>query len=328
MSRGRVIQENKTNYIIADAGKEYSAVVRGKFHGDGDFPKVGDYVEYAMTSEDEVVIERICPRRTRIVRKAAGSDGAQQVIAANVDEILIVMGLDADFNLKRLDRYIALAEQSLITPVIILNKSDVVANAGEYGEQVTRRYPHIDVRLVSAATGENMEAVRTYLRSNVTAVLLGSSGAGKSTITNWLLNHATQNTQEVRTDDGRGRHTTTTRHLFTLSEGGSVIDTPGMRELALMGEVEGSITERIDELRQQCRFKDCDHDKSSGCAVREAIALGTLQIDQLESYLKLMREKRHLDSLGDREEEVRHKQEDRTLHKKYNQIKQAKFGKR
>lgn len=328
MSHGRIIQENKTNYILADGTKEYSAVVRGKFHTADGFPKVGDYVEYVMTGKDEVVIENILPRKTQIVRKAAGTGNDQQVIVANVDTILIVMGLDEDFNLNRLDRYILLAEQSSIEPIIVLNKSDVVPNPEEFLEQVTSRHPHLEVRLVSAGTGTNTNALHTYLDTNVTAVLLGSSGAGKSTITNWLLNHATQDTQEVRADDGRGRHTTTARHLFTLPNGAYLIDTPGMRELALVGEVDGSVSEQVDELRQQCKFRDCDHEKSLGCAVQAAIAEGLLTSEQLTSLLKLKREKHFLESRGDKVEEFKYKQEDRKLHRKYNQIKQAKFGKR
>ncbi len=328
MSHGRIIQENKTNYILADGAKEYSAVVRGKFHTADGFPKVGDYIEYVMTGEDEAVIESILPRRTQIVRKAAGTGNEQQVIVANVDNILIVMGLDDDFNLNRLDRYILLAEQSSIKPIIVLNKSDVVPNAEEYLEQVKNRHPHLEMCLISAAAGINMNALHAYLGANVTAVLLGSSGAGKSTITNWLLNHATQDTQEVRADDGRGRHTTTARHLFTLPNGAYLIDTPGMRELALVGEVEGSISEQIDELRQQCKFSDCDHEKSLGCAVQAAITEGLMTNEQLASFLKLKREKHFLESRGDPAEVIRRKQEGRKLHRKYNQIKQAKFGKR
>ena len=328
MNRGRVIQEHKTNYVIADAGAEFNAVVRGKFHAAEGFPKVGDYVEYSMTSQDEAVIENIVPRKTQIVRKAAGTSGDLQVIAANVDEIFIVMGLDNDFNLKRLDRYILLAEQSSIRPIIILNKSDAVADAEKYLEQVKSAHPDIDVCLVSAGTGANMEALLTYLGPEVTAVLLGSSGAGKSTITNWLLNQEVQSTQEVREDDGRGRHTTTARQLFTLPRGGYLIDTPGMRELALVGDVTGSVSEPIEELSLACKFTDCDHDKSAGCAVQKAIADGTLSQEQLASYLKLKREKQYLNSRGDQEAELKQKQDNRKLHKKYNQIKEAKFGKR
>lgn len=328
MSHGRIIQENKTNYILSDGDKEYRAVVRGKFHTADGFPKVGDNVEYVMTNKDEVVIESVLPRRTQIVRKAAGTGNDQQIIVANVDTILIVMGLDEDFNLSRLDRYILLAEQSLIKPVIILNKCDLIPNAEDFLGQVHTRYPHVEVHLVSAGTGANMNALHSCLDKNVTAVLLGSSGAGKSTITNWLLNRVTQDTQEVRADDGRGRHTTTARHLFTLPNGAYLIDTPGMRELALVGEVEGTVSEQVDELSQQCKFKDCDHEKSSGCAVQTAIKQGLIHSDQLTSFLKLKREKRYLESREDHAEGLKYKQEDRKLHKKFNQIKQAKFGKR
>ncbi|HYD93426.1 MAG TPA: ribosome small subunit-dependent GTPase A [Candidatus Paceibacterota bacterium] len=326
MSVARVSRENKTNYLITDSGKEMIAVVRGKFHlSDQGFPKVGDYVEYAQTTDTEAVIEEVLPRRTEIVRKSAGETTERQVIVANVDLIYIVMGLDDDFNLKRLERYVLLAEQSGVKPVIVLNKCDIPSHPEQMLKEVQERFAHVDCHLVGAARGTNMDSIMSYVHDDVTAVLLGSSGAGKSTITNWLLRQDIQDTQEVRKDDGRGRHTTTARQLFSLPRGGYLIDTPGMRELGVVGEIGGEVFTNIEELSRLCKFRDCDHERSAGCAVQKAIAEGKLDYQQLASFQKLGREKAFLESRGDQEAEWKHNLANRKLHKKYSQIQREKY---
>ncbi len=291
--QARVIEEHKTNYIIRIGEEELTATVRGKFHlkenGTTDFPKVGDFVEFSRTSDGLAVIENILPRKTEVIRQSAGGDD-QQVLVTNVDVMLITMGLDNDFSLRRLERYLLLAEQSQIQPVIILNKSDRVDNATDYERQVREIAPTVDIEVVSAKTGTGMESILQYFTNDITAVLLGSSGAGKSTITNWLLQSDTQEVKAIREYDGRGRHTTTSRQLFALPRGGYLIDTPGMRELAVIDTPEDTmdVFADIEALALQCRYPGCDHIKSEGCAVQAALKAGDIDAKHFEGYLKLM----------------------------------------
>ncbi len=325
MATGRVIKENKASYIIFDNDKTFKAVVRGKFHlSEMGFPKVGDFVEYLKTTEEEVVIENILPRTTQITRKGVGESSERQVIVANVDVIFVVMGLDTDFSPNRLERYILLAEQSNIRPIIILNKADQVADSQKQFDTIKERFPLVETHIVSAKNGMNMDELSRHLVENVTGVLLGSSGAGKSTITNWLLKNAVQDTNTLH-KGGVGRHTTTARQLFFLPSGGSLIDTPGLRELGLVGEVAGDVFSNIESLSLQCKFSDCDHEKSAGCAIQEAIQTGQLDSQQFDNFLKLKREKEHLDTKRDVQAKLEHKQKNRAIHKKYKKIQQFQF---
>lgn len=327
MSTARVVRENKTNYIIVDQDKEIVGVVRGSFHREAEYPKVGDYVRYTLTAKGQAVIEEVLPRKSSVIRRAAGGT-AEQVVVANVDLVFIVMALDNDFNLNRLDRYVLLAEQSNIQPIIVLNKSDVVPDPDALYKQVKERFPKVTIEAVSATTSNNMDSLLEYVSGDTTVVLLGSSGAGKSTITNWFLRESVQETREVREDDGRGQHTTTARELFALPVGGYLIDTPGMRELGLVGEVEGDVFQDIELLVKQCRYSNCDHEKSEGCAIRSAIEEGALSDAQFQNYIKLQKEKAFQERKADQESLWRHKQEIRKVYKERNKIfKRKKFEK-
>ena len=325
---GRVIEENKTNYLISFEGKEYVGVVRGKFHTtdeEGAFPKVGDLVECVHTSDGQVAIENILPRKTEIARKAVEST-SRQVMVTNVDLVCVIMGLDRDFSLSRLERYLMLAEQSNVQAVVMLNKADTVSNPEEYVQLVKEIAPTVPVYAISAATGLGMDAFLRHIGEETIAVLLGSSGAGKSTITNWLLWEEKQLTNKVRGDDDRGRHTTTNRHMFKIPSGGFLIDTPGMRELGVLNE-EGDKADAfadIRELKQHCKFTNCDHEKSAGCAIREAIADGLLEERRLESYIKLEKERDYLKSKADEESAQERKRRVRKLHTHYNQVQKQK----
>lgn len=294
MITGRVIEAHRTNFTVSTLEEKIvTATVRGNFHVEGDFPKVGDYVSLSLVGDDQAVIEDILPRTSVIKRKS--SDGEEeQIIVVNVDLILIVMGLDGDFNLSRLERYLLLAKQSAVPAVIVLNKTDVVTNPAEYIEAVQAIAGKTPVCAMSALTGDGLAAVAHHITPVTTAVLLGSSGAGKSTITNWLLDDARQEVQSIRVNDSHGRHTTTSRQLFALPQGGFLIDTPGMRELAIIdseSEDEQAVFERIEQYASQCRFNDCDHAKSAGCAVLAAVATGELMERELNNYRKLLQER-------------------------------------
>ncbi len=318
MKEARVIQEHKTNYVIENNGREYIATVRGSFFTEGSFPKVGDFVVYSEVADDKAVIEEVLPRTSTITRKAAET-GDEQVIVANVDVVFIVMGLDGDFNLSRLERYLLLAKQGNVQPLVILNKCDTVEDPEVYIDQVTQIVDGVPVYAVSAITGENMESLLKHLVGDTTAVLLGSSGAGKSTITNWLVQGEAQLVQAVREDDSRGRHTTTFRQLFALPSGGYLIDTPGMRELGVQStqEDESAVFEQIETLAKQCQFSNCDHDKSAGCAILAAIEAGEISERQLSSYQKLQRERLFEESKHTKESSRDHKQRLKDLHKGY-----------
>ncbi len=322
----RVIAEHRTNFTIRADGVEYTATVRGAFHSDGTFPKVGDYVECVETSPGIAVIETILPRKTIIVRDATerrrqnSAVVKQQIIVTNIDVIFIVMGLDGDFNPRRLERYLLLAQKSNISPVVILNKSDVVEDASIQRSAAAAVAGDVPIHLVSARTGNGMQVFREHIGPETTAVLLGSSGAGKSTITNWLLGDETQSTGSVRESDGRGKHTTTSKELFELPLGGYLIDTPGMRELGTIADAHelANVFAHIEALALQCTFPDCDHDKSEGCAIQSAVASGKIDAKQFRSYLKLQREQ-HLHVLKtDHSSYVEHKKNLKRRHKEFN----------
>lgn len=293
MIKGRVTEAHRTNFTVVTEQGEFTATVRGAFHAEGDFPKVGDYVSLEYLNDKQAVIEEVLDRTSVIKRKSAEDDD-EQIIAANVDLIFIVMGLDGDFNISRLERYLLLAQQSSVPAVIVLNKVDVVEDINMYLEQVAVVAGKTPVMAVSALQGLGMDSLAAAISSETTAVLLGSSGAGKSTITNWLLQEERQAVKGIRLNDSHGRHTTTSRQLFTLPHGGYLIDTPGMRELGVIesdADDEQLVFERIENFASQCQFRNCDHEKSEGCAVLAAIESGELTERELHNYHKLLRER-------------------------------------
>jgi ribosome biogenesis GTPase / thiamine phosphate phosphatase len=332
VSIARVVEERKTNYIIRTIDREFVATIRGKFHVDGEFPKVGDYVEYAEGEKDQAVIENVLPRKNQIVRDASERSRKRavpkpQVIATNVDVMFIVMGLDDDYSLARLERYLALAKESKVKPVIVLNKSDVVEDVSKYFSEVSAMAPRTPAHVVSARSGEGMDQLLTHLSAETTAVLLGSSGAGKSTITNWLLKQEKQLTKEVRESDGRGRHTTTSRELFNLPTGGYLIDTPGMRELGILSvpETTGESFEDIELLAKQCRYVNCDHEKSRNCALQEALQAGTIDKKRFENFLKLQKEQEYLKAKSDKDTYLERKQKVRRTNKENRKVQEQKY---
>lgn len=328
MIKARITEAHRTNFTVATDSSELTATVRGNFHAAGDFPKVGDYVELEILNDNQAVIEKVLTRKSTIKRKSADSD-EEQIIATNVDLIFIVMGLDGDFNISRLERYLMLAEQSGITAIIILNKTDMVDDVQGYLDAVEETAGELPVYTVSALTGDNMEAILQHISPATTAVLLGSSGAGKSTIANWLLQEDRQVVKNVREDDSRGRHTTTSRQLFRLPDGGFLIDTPGMRELGVLesdSSDEQLVFERIEEFAAHCKFSDCDHDKSTGCAVLAAIETGELSQRELHNYRKILREQSFVESKDSTTAKRHHEQNQKRQQQKYAAIQRQKLS--
>lgn len=330
MKTGRVIEVHRTNFTVQVDGTDFLATVRGSFHEEGEFPKVGDYVSVELLEDEKAVIEEVLERKSVIKRKAPDGD-EPQIMAANVDLIFIVMGLDGDYSISRLERYLLLAQQSEVSAVVVLNKADVVVDSTPYIEEVSVVSGDAPVCVVSALTGEGMESLTAYIDPETTAVLLGSSGAGKSTITNWLLQEERQAVRQIREDDSKGRHTTTSRQLFALPHGGYLIDTPGMRELGMLEADEDDellVFERVEELARMCKFRNCDHDKSAGCAVQAAIKRDELDARELQNYLKLQREREFIESKNSPAAHRHHEQNQKRLHQKYAAIQKEKLTRR
>jgi len=250
---------------------------------------VGDWV----LADDTRRVTRRLERQSLLERRAAGHDVRAQAIAANVDTLFITTSCNADFNPARLERYLVLAESAGCQPVIVLTKADL-AEAGDYIAQAEALQPMLPVIALNAKDVDQVDALFDWWRKGQTAALLGSSGVGKSTLTN-ALTGSTIDTQDIREDDAKGRHTTTTRSLHRARHGGWLVDTPGMRELQLLdvGDGIGAVFADIEELAETCRFRDCAHEKEPGCAIQAAIQADELSADRLARWQKLLREDRH-----------------------------------
>lgn len=292
----RVVAQHRNGYEIntGDEPGEFMAQPAPRFlkrQADPSLrPAVGDFV--LVEKGEPRVIQVVLPRRTMLSRAAAGERYQRQIIATNIDTVFIVMGLDGDFNPRRIERYLAIVQGSGATPVVVMTKADKVdadtlqAALDELRAQLPAQ---IDIRAINAKSVDDVAPLLGFVQRGDTAVLVGSSGAGKSTLTNTLLGRERQATNTVREHDSRGRHTTTHRSLLTMPGGGCLIDTPGMRELKLTGEEDlaaASFTD-IEALAESCRFADCRHGNEPGCAVRAALEAGTLDPARWESFCKL-----------------------------------------
>jgi ribosome biogenesis GTPase len=317
--RGRVSFGAQEEYrVLLETGEQTAAQPSGALRAYGTLPAVGDWVRVRPAAEFSL-IEEVEARRTAFLRRAAGRVQASQCAAANIDVCFVVCGLDGDFNLRRIERYLVLAWQSKARPIVVLNKADVCVDVEAAADAVRSAAGGAEVVAMSARA--SVEPLRSWLSPGTTGALLGSSGAGKSTIAN-ALTGGTLATREVREHDSRGRHTTMASMLMTLPCGAWLIDTPGLRELGLLASDPSFdlAFPEIAALVAQCRFGDCRHQQEPGCAVRHALAEGTIRPGRWLSYAKLQREARHHALEADPTAQRAEKQKWKAIHKANKQM--------
>ena len=287
---GRVVSEHRSHLQVMVADGEIAAEIAGRLWNEvdvrSDMPGVGDFVGMTPDVGDgPAIIEAMLPRKSALVRRAAG-ERRPQLIAANVDVVLIVSTLDGDFSSERMQRYLDLVRDGGATPVIVLNKADVGVAPDEIINEIREMASDVAMHVISAQRQENVAELRQYFEGGKTIALVGSSGVGKSTLINQLLGREAQRVGDVSAHDNRGRHTTTHRELFMRPGGGAVMDTPGMAGLVLWDAEPEPVEDfaDIDELAGQCKFRNCAHDREPGCAVRAAIEDGDLDAGRLERW--------------------------------------------
>ncbi|MCH9651327.1 MAG: ribosome small subunit-dependent GTPase A [Deltaproteobacteria bacterium] len=323
----RVVFESNEYYRLMTSSGEVKARLAGRLRQGGTFPVVGDWVAVPASQEHLLLVQEILPRKTRLSRKVPGEKTQEQVVAANVDTVFVVMGLDGDYNLRRLERFLVMVQASGAQPVVVLTKADLHQDPIGARLDAQAVAPGVAVWAVSSTQGEGLEPIRSQLAPGLTVALIGSSGAGKSTLLNRLCNAEVMLTGAVRDGDDRGRHTTTHRQLVRLPGGGLLIDNPGIREVQLWGEGE-DLAETFDDLEalaSACRFRDCQHRDEPGCEVLAAIDQGLLKEARLVSWRTLQKELRHLER---RRDVAASRQEDRRLGRFYKRVQAQKKARR
>ena len=327
---GRVSLEHQHIYRVLTEGGERLARAAGSLrhraHSPVDYPAVGDWVAFRERhgAGASSQITHVLPRRSRFSRKVAGDLTREQVVAANIDTVFLATGLDGDYNLRRIERYLVTAWESGAQPVVLLTKSDVCEDLDVCLREVDEVASGAPVHATSARDGLGLDVLTQYLAPGRTVAILGSSGVGKSTLINKLIGKDVQRTAELsRGDHSRGRHTTTNRELIVLPDGGLVIDTPGLREIQLwdIGSSLGATFADIDALAADCHFADCRHDTEPKCAVQQAAAEGRLAADRLEHFLQLRKESDHLTARQDQLAQLESKRKWKIIAKAQRQIK-------
>ena len=301
-STARVISINRESYIINDGKNEFFAKLTGNMiysaESPEDFPTVGDFVLFQNFEDDSLaIIHKVLPRKSLLKRKSAGPKIEYQLIAANVDFAIIMQALDHDFNPKRLERYLAMANELDIEPIILFSKADLINNdqKDKILAEIKQSLKNVQVITFSNFNENNVEKINKILEPRKTYCMIGSSGVGKTTLMNNLMGDATFKVDKVRESDSKGRHATTSRRLVILENGSLIIDTPGMRELGNIFLSEGidKTFDEITELTQKCKFNNCTHSVEKGCAVLEALESGKLDEQRYNNFIKLKKESDH-----------------------------------
>ena len=313
------IEFNYIYRLYAESGElqaQHAGRMRHQAEAREQLSAVGDWVAARPTpGEAAATIEAVLPRRSRFSRKVAGELTEEQIVAANIDTVFLVMGLDGDYNPRRLERYLLMANESGARPVVLLNKSDVADHLPADLAEIAGLASGVPVHAISARARHGVEVIAHHLGPGRTGALLGSSGVGKSTIVNALVGEERLKTQDVRANDSRGRHTTRHRQLILLDGRGLLIDTPGMRELQLWTQADSArdTFDDVEALAAGCHFTDCRHRDEPRCAVKQAIADGALAAERLASYIKLQEEIRSLDVRKDARAQIDEKRKMKTV---------------
>jgi ribosome biogenesis GTPase len=325
---GRVALENRHQYLLYTKSGEVIGETTGRLlhYADtpADLPKVGDWVLFQPFPEEEkVIIHQVLPRKSIFSRKIVGRKVEEQVVATNVDTVFIIQGLDNDFNPRRIERYLVMVFEGNSKPVIVLNKADICPELEDKIEEVKKIAPNVPIIPLSAQTGAGIEELKSLILPGSTYVFTGSSGVGKSTLLNKLFSKEIQLTSDVRGNDSRGRHTTTSRKMFILPDGGLLIDTPGMREIQLWcGDDSLSDTfSDIEDLALTCHFSNCTHTKEAKCAVLKALKNEEIPGERYQNFLKLREELANLAAKQNVNKFLERKQETKSAQRNFNKVK-------
>ncbi len=301
---GRVVAEHKERYVVRNEKGEFEAEITGNLRFTAksreDFPAVGDWVAMSVYDSDSAIIHQILPRFSIVKRQAVGQFGEVQVIATNIDYAFLIQAADRDFSINRLERYLTICYSSRVSPIILLNKIDLIdeQRLNELMGSIQSRIQDVPIMAISNETQSGYETIRKTIEKGKTYCMLGSSGVGKSTLLNNLSGRKIMKTDLISQSTSKGRHITSHRALTVLEGGGILVDNPGMREVGIADTAQGLETtfDKIISLSAGCKFKDCTHTSETGCAVLEAVEKGEIAQSSFENYLRLEREKAHFET--------------------------------